>query len=174
MIRITKLTDYAVVIIAFMANDPLRQYQAKELADQTHIKAPTVSKLLKLLTKSKFLVSSRGAMGGYRLTIDPKDLSLMTLMEALEGPFAITDCNLGHDHCATETQCALKTPWLQINKVLSTTLASIKLSDLVNPKALMSLTAKKSPKAIPFRLNESSSLVVQNQHASRDHTRYSQ
>ncbi len=133
MVRITKLTDYAVVILAFIASDPNRLFQAKEISNHTSINLPTVSKLLKMLAKNNFLLSLRGKDGGYRLKQDADQLSLMDVIEALEGPFAITECNLGHDHCNTETQCTMRTPWLHINNIISATLAAIKLSDLKNP-----------------------------------------
>lgn len=133
MVRITKLTDYAVVILAFIASDPKKLFQAKEISNHTSINLPTVSKLLKKLAKNNFLLSTRGKDGGYRLKQEPEKLSLMDVIEALEGPFAITECNLGHDHCNTETQCTLRTPWLHINNIISSTLAEIKLSDLRNP-----------------------------------------
>ncbi len=72
MIRISKLTDYALVILAMIANAPTALFQAREVANKTHIALPTISKLLKNLTKKEFLQSVRGKQGGYRLNIDPE------------------------------------------------------------------------------------------------------
>jgi len=132
MIRITKLTDYGVVLMAFMASHPLRLFQARELAEYTAVAHPTVSKLLKKLAKNKLLISHRGTHGGYLLACRPEEISVAELVNALEGPIAITDCNRGHQYCPTASQCAIKTPWQQINHVITEALASVKLSDLVN------------------------------------------
>jgi len=136
MVRISKLTDYAVVIMAYIAgvsiSNPEYILQAREIAQDTHLALPTVSKLLKTLTKHKFLNSLRGVKGGYQLTIAPEQVSIVDLIQALEGPLAITECNLGHQHCLSETQCAIRTPWLHINQIITNTLSAVKLSDLVN------------------------------------------
>lgn len=131
MVRITKLTDYGMIIMAFLAGDPVRVFQAREIAEKTTIAQPTVSKLLKLLTKNKLLTSHRGSNGGYYLTCLPEDITVADLVAALEGPIAITECSLGHDACPTESLCNIRAPWLKINQVITDALHSIKLSDLI-------------------------------------------
>lgn len=130
MVRITKLTDYGMVIMAFMASYPSRVFQAREIAEYTTVAQPTVSKLLKKLTKSHLLISHRGTKGGYHLASTPETVSVADLVQALEGPIAITECSLGHDYCPTETLCTIRAPWLRINQVITDALQSIKLSDL--------------------------------------------
>lgn len=132
MVRITKLTDYGVLIMAFMAASPSRLFQAREIAESTTVAQPTVSKLLKKLTKSKLLVSQRGSNGGYHLACSPNQITVAALIGALEGPIAITECNLGHDYCATAPLCTVKAPWQQINQVITNALQSITLSDLAS------------------------------------------
>jgi FeS assembly SUF system regulator len=131
MIRISKLTDYGVMIMAFMAASPHCLFQAKEIADQTTISLPTVSKLLKILTKQNFLVSHRGTNGGYQLTLAANSISVADLIQALEGPIAITECNLNHDACPQEPNCGLRAPWQLINRTITNALSKVKLSDLV-------------------------------------------
>ncbi|HXH54412.1 MAG TPA: SUF system Fe-S cluster assembly regulator [Gammaproteobacteria bacterium] len=131
MVRISKLTDYGVVIMAFMAGEPLRLFQAKEIAEHTAIAPPTVSKLLKILTKNKLLHSVRGTHGGYILATEPKEITIAMLVNALEGPIAITECSLGHDYCASAPLCSVKTPWLRINQAITHALQSVKLNDLI-------------------------------------------
>lgn len=132
MIRITKLTDYGMVILASMAEKPGVLLQAREIAEQTHIALPTVAKLLKKLTKNRLLISHRGANGGYLLAFTPDKITIADVVHALEGPIAITECNLGHDYCSTAVQCAIKAPWLRINQLITNTLQTIKLSDLAH------------------------------------------
>jgi FeS assembly SUF system regulator len=131
VVRITKLTDYGVVIMAFMAGKPLRLFQAKEIAERTAIAQPTVSKLLKKLTKNKLLHSVRGTHGGYILAAEPKEITVAMLVNALEGPIAITECSLGHDYCTSAPLCAVKTPWLRINQAITHALQAVKLNDLI-------------------------------------------
>lgn len=133
MVRITKLTDYGVILMAFMANNPSRLFQAREIAQHTAIALPTVSKLLKKLVKHKLLVSERGTNGGYLLNCIPEKITVADLVTVLEGPIAITECNLGHDYCATASSCTVKTPWLRINQAITTALQSIRLSELHSP-----------------------------------------
>jgi len=133
MVRISKLTDYGIVIMVFFANMPDQVFQAREISHHTHLALPTVSKLLKLLTKSRFLISSRGTTGGYQFARSPASITVADLIRALEGPIAITECNLGNHRCATESICAVRTPWLHINQVILRSLTEIKLSDLVTP-----------------------------------------
>ncbi len=132
MVRITKLTDYGVVIMALMAGSPRRLFQTQEIADYTAVAKPTVSKLLKMLTKNKFLSSHRGTKGGYHLACTPDQITIADLIGVLEGPIAITECNLGHGYCNTSTQCAIKAPWQRINQTITAALQSVKLSDLAN------------------------------------------
>lgn len=119
-----------MVIMAFMAKEPARLFQAKEIAHQTRIAHPTASKLLKKLHKNKMLGSERGAQGGYYLASAPEEITIADLIRVFEGPIALTECNLGHYHCPTETLCAIRTPWIHINRVISKALESITLSDL--------------------------------------------
>ena len=130
MVRITKLTDYGIMIMAFMANHPTKVFQAAEIATQTTLAKPTVAKLLKKLAKSEFLASHRGTHGGYQLACDPLETSVADIIGTLEGPIAITECNLGHDYCATAQHCTLKSPWSRINQVITQALQAVKLSEL--------------------------------------------
>ena len=131
MVRITKLTDYGVLIMAFLANSPNNWVQAREIAAQTAIALPTVAKLLKKLAKSRLITSQRGTTGGYHLSCDPQAISIADLVNTLEGPIAITECNLGHEYCVTAAHCSAKTPWLKINQAITQALGSIKLSDFI-------------------------------------------
>ena len=139
LMKISKLTDYGMVIMAFMAKEQagsldgteMPLLQAREISEQTSIALPTVSKLLKKLTKNKLLLSERGTTGGYKLAQSPKEITVAYLIEALEGRIALTQCNLGHNHCPTESLCAIRTPWLHINDVITKALTSVKLSDLI-------------------------------------------
>lgn len=138
MVRISKLTDYGVLIMAYMTNmamtEQSRLFQAREISQQTSIGLATVSKLLKTLAKHKLLNSHRGVNGGYSLSYSSDLITVLDLIHALEGPLAITECNLGHDYCPTQSQCAVRAPWQHINQVIKEALASVKLKDLISEK----------------------------------------
>ncbi|MBP6103447.1 MAG: SUF system Fe-S cluster assembly regulator [Gammaproteobacteria bacterium] len=130
MLRISKLTDYGIVIMAFMAEDPARLFQATDIATHTHIAQPTVSKILSKLAQHKLIHSYRGIHGGYKLSRSPAQISVAALITALEGPIALTECNVSEETCSIKHHCKLRTPWQRINQVLCQSLESITLLDL--------------------------------------------
>ena len=93
MLRIGKLTDYATVILASLATERSHLLTAASLSDRTHIAAPTVAKLLKQLHHAGLVKSTRGTHGGYQLSRDPEDISAAAILDALEGPIALTECS---------------------------------------------------------------------------------
>ncbi len=135
MLRISKLTDYGTVVMAYLASHPDQGHAAKEISEQTHIALPTVSKLLKLLAKSGLLVAQRGAKGGYSLAMPATDISLSQIINALEGDIALTACSHSNGSCAVEKQCALRSNWRTITDVLRETLSEISLVQIINPIA---------------------------------------
>ena len=130
VLRISKLTDYGIVMMAFMAEDPARLFQATDIAIHTHIAQPTVSKILSKLAQHKLVDSYRGIHGGYKLSRKPAQISVAALIRALEGPIALTECNISEDSCSIKHHCKLRTPWQRINQMLSQSLESITLFDL--------------------------------------------
>ncbi|EQD44502.1 Transcriptional regulator, Rrf2, partial [mine drainage metagenome] len=86
MVRISRLTDYATVLLAVLATQPERLHTAAALAQQTHVAAPTVSKLLKQLQRAGLVVSTRGLHGGYQLARPAAQISAAAILDALEGP----------------------------------------------------------------------------------------
>ena len=130
MLRIGKLTDYATVILATLAADRSRLQNATSLADRTHIAAPTVSKLLKQLHRAGLVVSTRGTHGGYQLARDPEAISAAAILDALEGPIALTDCSNGTGHCDIEHTCSVGRAWQKLNLAIRRSLNEISLAQL--------------------------------------------
>jgi FeS assembly SUF system regulator len=130
MIRISKLTDYATVLLATLAADPARRYTAAELAERSRIAAPTVSKLLKQLHRGGLLASSRGLHGGYRLAREAEAISAAAILDALEGPLALTECASASSHCELEATCRVGGAWQRINVAIRQSLEEITLADL--------------------------------------------
>lgn len=146
MIRVSKLTDYAMVILAFVGQEPTRRYQAREIADGTSLAQPTVSKLLKQLAKSGILISTRGAQGGYKLSKAPSEISIAYIIESLEGPLAMMECIVGEDNCALATSCKIHSPWQKINNLIKDTLEQYTLDNLVTTPS-----AKPIPEQVVFK-----------------------
>ena len=143
MIRLSKITDYGILILAELTNP--RQSEpdasdgaktssnARELSRRAELPLPMVSKVLKTLTRAGVLVSQRGAQGGYALAIRPEDLTVADIIAALEGPVTLTECSAGPSLCDHEESCPVRSPLLVINHVIQNALSSITLSDLLNP-----------------------------------------
>ena len=143
MLRISKLTDYAIVILVHICQQPDKFFQASTIARHTTIAKPTVSKLLKQLTKQQILSSQRGVTGGYKIAVNPDKISIAKIITALEGPLAITECSLSNTHCSIAAKCTISPIWLQINTVIYNTLQQHSLSDLMHPgTSSISITCK--------------------------------
>jgi FeS assembly SUF system regulator len=135
MLRISKLTDYATVILAYLATMPDRLYTAAEVSEATGVAQPTVTKLLKQLQKSRLVTSARGTRGGYQLSRPPADISAAEILDAFEGPVAITEC-AGHDsHCGIEHVCRVGHSWQRINRAIRRALEDINLLQLAGAAA---------------------------------------
>ena len=133
MIRLNKMTDYAVVMLSHLAVDVDRVVTATELARGSVLPLPSVSKLMKQLSRAGILASQRGASGGYRLGRAPKDISIADIVTILEGPIALTACIEGADtSCDAIPQCSLSGHWNQVNHAIQVALDSVSLADLIN------------------------------------------
>jgi FeS assembly SUF system regulator len=113
---------------------------ARELAKQSKLPLPTVSRLLKELLHAGLLVSHRGNRGGYSLAHAPRELSVLDIIAAVEGPVAFTECSAGElGRCDLETCCSIKSNQRLINKVVRAALENITLSDLIRPMKLTTI-----------------------------------
>jgi len=133
MLKLSKLTDYATVILSFMAKDRLGMHAALEISKVTGITLPTVSKILKLLVKAHVLTSVRGAKGGYLLARSPERITVATVISALEGPIALTECNASHKNCDQASGCEIQGNWGLINQKVFNALDSVTLADMIMP-----------------------------------------
>ena len=130
MLRISRLTDYATVLLATLAGEPQRVQTAASLAEQTRIAAPTVSKLLKQLQRAGLVTSTRGLHGGYQLARPATQISAAAILDALEGPVALTDCSVGHGQCEIEATCRVGRVWQRLNLAIRRALYEVSLAQL--------------------------------------------
>ena len=130
MLRIGKLTDYATVILAILAADRSRLLNAGTLSERTHIAAPTVAKLLKQMHRAGLVNSTRGTHGGYQLARDPEHISAAAILDALEGPIALTECSAGSGQCGIEHTCSVGRTWQRLSVAIRRSLSEISLAQL--------------------------------------------
>jgi FeS assembly SUF system regulator len=130
MLRIGKLTDYATVILANLAADRSRLLTAGTLSERTHIAAPTVAKLLKQMHRSGLVNSMRGTHGGYQLAREPENISAAAILDALEGPIALTECSVGSGQCDIEHTCSVGRTWRHISVAIRRSLSEVTLAQL--------------------------------------------
>ncbi|MCH7508591.1 MAG: SUF system Fe-S cluster assembly regulator [Proteobacteria bacterium] len=130
MLKMSKLTDYGTMVLAFLAANPTRMQSASDVARDTHLALPTVSKLLKLMTRTGLVVSTRGALGGYQLARAPEEISAADVIDALEGPVAITQCSGSVGHCELEDVCGVSSSWQKINVAIRRALDEVRLPHL--------------------------------------------
>ena len=134
MLRLTNLADYAVVVMTAAARCPDGSLSAAVVAARTGIPAPTVAKVMGLLKRGGLLASSRGVAGGFRLSLAPAAISVADIVEAVEGPIALTNCQHGEiAACALEGSCAVRPHWRPINVAVRAALAAVTLADLAGP-----------------------------------------
>lgn len=134
MLRMSRLTDYGVVLLAHLAaSEPGTTHNARQLAGEARLPAPVVSKILKALTHAGLLVSYRGTKGGYGLAREPERISVAEIVAALEGPIAVTECSIGPGSCDHEVSCVVRSPWMRINQAISEVLDRVTLAELVQP-----------------------------------------
>jgi FeS assembly SUF system regulator len=134
MLRLSKMNDYAVVVLAHMAAHGDQRANAPEIADATGLPASTVSQVLKKLAHAGLVVSHRGAHGGYLLGRAPSEISVVELVEALEGPVALTACVDGAEGgCGVQTRCPIRGSWDRVNAAIREALESVTLADMLVP-----------------------------------------
>jgi FeS assembly SUF system regulator len=135
MLRVSRLTDYGIVLMRAFATGPTRRVRtSRDLAAASGLPAATVSKLLKRLQRAGLLVSQRGLHGGYLLARPAAEITLAEVVDALEGPFAISDCQ-GREPatCLMQGDCPVRGTWRAINDTMRQALAGVTLATVAAP-----------------------------------------
>ena len=146
MIRLNRLTDYAIVVLGQLAQlrEPAESSGAKagdltgsrtaaQLAQDTGVPLPTVSKVLKMLAHGKIIASQRGVAGGYTLSRDPRAITVADIITAMEGPIALTACVDGAvGSCDVEALCAMRGNWDKVNRAIRAALSAVTLQEMLS------------------------------------------
>ena len=133
--RLTSLADYAVVMLTAAARRaPEARLSATLLADETGVPLPTAQKLMGRLAAAGLLHSARGTGGGFVLARSASAISLADIVEAVEGPIAMTACvEEGRHDCGLEEACRVKPHWSAVNDAVKGALGGVSLATLAAP-----------------------------------------
>ena len=132
MLRISKLTDYAILIMVELTRDG-EMLSAHALAERIHVEIPTASKVLKLLAGDGLLESYRGANGGYRVSRQAGEISVAEVIAAIEGRIAMTECSVEEGLCSQEDSCELRGNWQRISLAVAGALQEVSLTEMSTP-----------------------------------------
>jgi FeS assembly SUF system regulator len=130
MLRMSKLTDYGTLVLSQLAAQHGGIASAGQIAAATHLGPATASKVLKSLAHAGLVVSVRGVQGGYALARPAEDISAAEIIDALEGPVAITECSSKNSCCDLEEFCRVGRAWQRINRSIRKALENVSLADL--------------------------------------------
>ncbi|MDE2005852.1 MAG: SUF system Fe-S cluster assembly regulator [Rhodospirillales bacterium] len=132
MLRLSKLTDYAVVVLVRLSGRAPGVVQTSPgISAATGIPEPTVAKVLKTLAAGGLVASQRGARGGYRLSRALAEIPISEVIAAIDGPIALAACVDGvPGGCSTESLCPVRGRWDPVNAAIRDALGAITLADM--------------------------------------------
>lgn len=133
MLKISRLADYATIIMTCLAEAPEGPLSASAIAEKTRIASPTVSKILKLMNEAELVTSLRGSNGGYLLARSARHINMAEIIAAIDGKPAMTQCSLGSHACHRNHYCNVRGHWQLISRAILNVLESISVADLNQP-----------------------------------------
>jgi FeS assembly SUF system regulator len=133
MLRISKLTDYAILVMVELSDVRGEVLSAHALADLLNLELPTVSKVLKLLSRAELVQSFRGANGGYSMGREAAAISVAEIIAAIEGPIAMTECSVEVGLCSQEDSCGLRSNWQRISSAVAAAMEGVTLAEMSKP-----------------------------------------
>ena len=133
--RLSSMADYAIVTLGATARHcGGARTNASAIAVETGLPVPTVQKLVSRLSAAGLLRSVRGGGGGFSLARPAAAITIADIIEAVEGPIAMTMCSDGASECAIEGDCAVRPHWPQVNRAIRGALETITLAELAAEK----------------------------------------
>jgi Rrf2 family protein len=134
MLKISKLTDYGLLATVYLARKPGDVVSAREVAEFYHLPAPMITKVLKTLHQGGVVESRRGVSGGYTFAGDPETITLGHLLELLEGPWDLVECETTNDKgdalCSIRKACPSRRFMFGINRAIKSAFDQITVGDL--------------------------------------------
>jgi FeS assembly SUF system regulator len=148
MFKLNRMTDYAIVVLGALAHRHGETLATAQLAQLTGLNQPTVAKVAKTLMAAGLLDTQRGVNGGYRLSRQAAAISLVQIVEAMEGPIAVNDCVDGaQDPCMVSNCCFMSSNWNRVNLAVRAALNEVSLEDLTDPAQLFPLVQSRGGEA---------------------------
>ena len=137
MLRLNRMTDYAILVLGALARRHGETLASGRLAELTDLAQPTVAKVLKMLLAAELVETQRGVRGGYRLMKISAQIYLVDIVEAIEGPIAVADC-IGDPRkpCLAGNCGCMPKHWKHINLAIRKALMDVTLEELVEPAQL--------------------------------------
>src|SRR5512143_910276 len=129
---VTRETDYAVRTVLYLAKNRNRMASVTEVAHAMHIPKSFLAKLLQRLVRSHILTSSRGVNGGFQLVQKPSKITLLSIMEAVQGPAGINVCAIDSKRCKLSSTCAVHPVWVEIRKEVEKRLKRETINKLID------------------------------------------
>jgi len=148
MLRVSRLTDYACVLMTCLAGRSRDVVSAADLAERVRLELPTVSKLMKRMSRAGLVESFRGAQGGYRLARLPESISLADIVTAMEGPIGMTECSVHTGRCGFESHCGARSNWRRVSDIVVAALKGVTLADMQPPRLLAQAARRSLPVAL--------------------------
>lgn len=134
MLRLSRMADFAIVVMTELAQSGEAVKTASELAMATQLPAPAVAKILARLAREGLLTSVRGVKGGYALSRSASNISIGSIVTALEGPVALTQCVKKTGQCDVEPSCRSRLGLHRINVAVRKALDDVSLADIALPR----------------------------------------
>lgn len=128
---VTRETDYAVRTVLYLARNSGHKVSVTEIADSMQIPKTFLAKLLQRLVKHHLLISSRGVNGGFQLGRKPGDITLLEIMEIMQGPAAINVCAIESGRCGLSSTCTVHPVWVDIRKDVEKRLSKVTIAKLM-------------------------------------------
>jgi Rrf2 family protein len=133
LLKLTKKADYGLIALRHLASVPGATASAKDIADAYHLPVPLLAKVLQLLTRAKILQSVSGTNGGYRLARDPRRISALEVIRAIDGPVILTHCFTEHGTCDQSDNCTVREPLRRVHEAILELLNKFTITDLAEP-----------------------------------------
>jgi len=131
MLKLTKKADYGLIAVRHLAEHAdLGACSAKDLAEMYGIPQEALAKILQRLARSKLLISQQGTNGGYVLSRDPRTISALEVIRAIEGPLFITSCNNSNKSCSTSSKCTVREPLQKVSRTIEEVLGKLSVWEL--------------------------------------------
>jgi Rrf2 family protein len=131
MLKLTKKADYGLIALKHLANaGDGNSASAKEIADAYRLPLPLLAKVLQRLTKSGLLRSLPGTNGGYMLSRDPRRITALEVIRAIDGPVLLTSCFTAHSDCDQSELCTVREPLRKVHEAILHLLGAVTISDI--------------------------------------------